>query len=218
MSATSQTCAAPKAGNPPVVGLAGFGLTTLLLQLHTLGLCSTGPVLAMGLIFGGLCQMLAGFQEQKLGNNFGYSAFVSYGAFWIGVGVIWICNALGVFATSGTDLGWFLTAWTGYTAILWLASMRVHAAMFATFTLLLAGFVLLDVGHFGLPVCNTIAAYVLIVCALGAWYMMAAIILNDLAGRTVLSVGKPLLSKFVSQPALRDTRSIAAETVSGAAA
>jgi succinate-acetate transporter protein len=39
-----------KQGNPAVVGLAGFGLTTFLLQLHNLGLCSTGPVLAMGLI------------------------------------------------------------------------------------------------------------------------------------------------------------------------
>ena len=32
-------------GNPAVVGLAGFGLTTLLLQLHNLGLCGLGPVL-----------------------------------------------------------------------------------------------------------------------------------------------------------------------------
>lgn len=39
-----------KTGNPAVVGLAGFGLTTILLQLHNLGLCGLGPVLAMGLI------------------------------------------------------------------------------------------------------------------------------------------------------------------------
>lgn len=222
MSAISQTVAAPKAANPAVVGLAGFGLTTLLLQVHNLGLCSTGPVLAMGLIFGGLCQMIAGFQEQKMGNNFGYTAFVSYGAFWIGVGIIWICNALEVFTTSGTDLGWFLIAWTGYSMILWVASMRIHTAMFTTFTLLIAGFVLLDIGHFGLPVCNTIAAFVLIGCALGAWYMMAGIIINDLAGRAVLPMGQPLLSKSGSQPAVRDTRPIAppvgADAISGATA
>jgi hypothetical protein len=51
-----------KIGNPAVVGLAGFGMTTLILQFHNLGLCSLGPVLAMGLIFGGLAQMIAGFQ------------------------------------------------------------------------------------------------------------------------------------------------------------
>lgn len=184
-----------KYANPAAVGLAGFGLTTLLLQLHNLGLCSTGPVLAMGLIFGGLCQMIAGFQEQKLGNNFGYSAFVSYGAFWIGLGIMWIMNQLGVFKSSHSDVGWFLIVWTGYTAILWLASMRVHKAMFFTFTLLLAGFILLDVGHFGVPDCNTMAAYVLILCALSAWYMMAAVIFNDLAGRVVLPVGRPLVAR-----------------------
>ena len=41
-----------KMGNPAVVGLAGFGLTTLLLQLHNIGICGLGPVLAMGIVFG----------------------------------------------------------------------------------------------------------------------------------------------------------------------
>jgi len=184
---------AAKAGNPAVVGLAGFGLTTLLLQIHNLGFCSTGPVLAMGLIFGGLAQMIAGYQEQKVGNNFGFSAFVSYGAFWIGLGIIWILNTLGVYTSTATDVGWFLVVWTGYTAILWVGSLWIHKAMFVTFSLLLAGFVLLDIGHFGPEIFNTIACYVLIGCALGAWYMMAAIIINDLAGQTLIPVGKPIL-------------------------
>ena len=199
MSASSKT------GNPAVVGLAGFGLTTLLLQIHNLGLCGTGPVLAMGLVFSGLCQMIAGFQEQKVGNNFGYSAFVSYGAFWIGLGLMWIINAVQFqpFVVSHTDVGWFLVAWTGYTAILWVASFRVHRSMAVTFTLLIAGFVLLDIGHFGPAVFNTVAAYVLIACALMAWYMMAAVILNDLAGGVVLPLGRPWVTpRLPKNPAL----------------
>lgn len=58
-----------KNGNPAVVGLAGFGMTTLLLQIHNLGLLEWGPVIAMGIIFGGLAQMIAGFQEQKNGKQ-----------------------------------------------------------------------------------------------------------------------------------------------------
>ena len=46
-----------KNGNPAVVGLAGFGMTTFLLQLHNLGLVGWGPVLGMGIIFGGLAQL-----------------------------------------------------------------------------------------------------------------------------------------------------------------
>jgi uncharacterized protein len=46
----------------------------------------------LGLIFGGLAQMIAGFQEQKMGNHFGYSAFVSYGAFWISLCLLLLGN------------------------------------------------------------------------------------------------------------------------------
>jgi uncharacterized protein len=195
---TNATTSAPKLGNPAVVGLAGFGLTTLLLQIHNLGYCSTGPVLAMGIMFGGLAQMIAGLQEQRMGNNFGYCAFTAYGAFWMGLGIIWVCNLLGVFTSSHTDVGWFLVAWTGFTAILWVGSLMVHKAMAITFSLLLAGFVLLDVGHFGPAIFNTIGAYVLIACALMAWYMLAAIVLNDLAGRTIVPVGSPFIAKRVA--------------------
>jgi succinate-acetate transporter protein len=180
-----------KPANPAVVGLAGFGLTTLVLQFHNVGWAGNGPVIWLGLIFGGLAQMIAGFQEQKMGNNFGYSAFVSYGAFWISLCFMLLGNHFGIFKASATDIGWFLVAWTLYTVILWVGSFRVHGAMAFTFTTLLIGFLLLDIGHFGYPVCNKIAGYELMICAFSAWYMMAGIILNELYGRVVLPMGKP---------------------------
>jgi len=180
-----------KTGNPAVVGLAGFGLTTLLLQFHNIGFLGMGPVVAMGFIFGGLAQMIAGFQEQKLGNNFGYSAFVAFGSFWIGLGIIWMLNHFEIYVSSRSDVGYYLLAWALYSSIMFAASLRVHKAMAITFGLLVIGFVLLILGHFGSPVFNVIAGYELIFCALGAWYMMAAIIINDLAGKVVLPNGKP---------------------------
>jgi succinate-acetate transporter protein len=182
-----------KHANPAVVGLAGFGLTTLVLQFHNVGWMGNGPVIWLGLIFGGLVQLIAGFQEMKTGNSFGYCAFTAYGAFWISLCLMLLANNFGVFPASKTDVGWFLVAWTLFTAILWIGSMRVHGAMATTFTLLLIGFVLLDVGHFGDPIYNKIAGYELMACALAAWYMMARIILNDLFGREVLPAGKAWL-------------------------
>jgi uncharacterized protein len=187
----SDTKTATPMGNPAVVGLAGFGLTTLILQFHNLGLCGMGPIVALGLVFGGMAQMIAGFQEFKCGNNFGYSAFVSYGAFWIALSVILLLNHFGIYKASGTDLGWFLVVWTLYTAILWVAAMRIHGAMASTFTLLLIGFILLDLAHFGYPGLTEVAAYVLIACALNAWYMMAHVIFLQVFGFDLLPVGKP---------------------------
>lgn len=182
-----------KLGNPAVVGLAGFGMTTLLLQFHNIGLMGLGPVVAMGFIFGGLAQMIAGFQEQKTGNNFGYSAFVAYGSFWIGLGLIWMLNHYKIYESSPQEVGYYLLGWALYTAIMFVASFRVHTAMSITFGTLLLGFILLVLGHFGNPIMNVVAGYELIVCALSAWYMMAGIIVNDLAGKTVLPMGKKLI-------------------------
>jgi uncharacterized protein len=177
--------------NPGVVGLAGFGLTTMLLQFHNVGWCGVGPVIALGLIFGGLAQMIAGFQEFKGANNFGYSAFVAYGSFWISLGIIFILNFFNIYHSDTKDVGWFLFGWTLYTFIMWIASLKVHAAMSTTFTLLLVGFILLDFAHFGYPQMTKVAGYELMACALSAWYMMAHTIFLQVFGRDVLPLGKP---------------------------
>jgi succinate-acetate transporter protein len=103
-------------------------------------------------------------------------------------------NHFGIYTSTGADVGVFLVAWTLLTLILWGASLFIHGAMATTFSLLVVGFLLLDVGHFGFPILNTVAAYVLIVCALCAWYMMAAIIINGVAGKALLKVGKPWIN------------------------
>jgi len=178
-------------GNPAVVGLAGFGITTFLLQFHNVGWCGVGPIVAMAFIFGGLAQLVAGFMEFKCANNFGFSAFVSYGAFWIALGIIFILNHYNIYHSSTTDVGWFLVAWTIYTAIMWIPAMRVHGAMAVTFTLLLIGFILLDLAHFGFPGLTKVAGYELMLCATAALYMMAHVIYAQVFGYDVLPVGEP---------------------------
>jgi len=183
-----------KQGNPAVVGLAGFGLTTLMLQFHNLGLCGVGPVLWLGLFFGGAAQLIAGYQEKSTGNNFGYCAFTAYGAFWICLAGIFIGGEYNFFKLTAIDMGFFLLGWTLFTVILWIASFRIHTAMAFTFSTLLIGFIFLVLSKFVNPAFHTAAAIDLIFCAFGAWYMMAGTILADLAGRPVLPMGKPWIS------------------------
>jgi len=192
-------------GNPAVVGLAGFGCTTLLLQFHNLGWCGTGVIFCTALMFGGAAQLIAGFQEFKAGNNFGYSAFTAYGAFWLALAFIFlIMDVQGVpnsfigahLKISGTDVGYFLVVFTLYTAIMLIGAMAVHLAMFLTFLTLLLGFIGLDIVFLtGKNTLLTITALDLIICALLAWYMMAHVIFLQVFGKNVLPVGKPLFSK-----------------------
>jgi len=152
-------------GNPAVVGLAGFGITTLLLQFHNVGWCNMGPILAVAIIFGGIAQLIAGFQEFKCGNNFGYSAFVAYGSFWIAFAVILLCNHYELYVSNGTDIGWFLVGFCVYTLIMLIPAMRVHGMMGLTFLLLTLGFILLIIAHFGYPALTKFAGYELMACA-----------------------------------------------------
>jgi len=136
-------------GNPAVVGLAGFAITTTLLQFHNMGWGGTGTVFCAAMIVGGLMQLMAGFQEFKCGNNFGYSAFCAYGAFWMALGLIWLlADAVPAewkhLKITPFDIGLFLVGYTIYTLFMWVAAIRIHTAMALTFTTLIFGFVGLD--------------------------------------------------------------------------
>jgi succinate-acetate transporter protein len=192
-------------GNPAVVGLAGFGATTLLLQFHNLGWMGTGVVFCTALMFGGLAQLIAGLQEFKTGSTFGYSAFSSYGAFWLALGTIFLILDLqgapntfigGHLKISGTDVGMFLLAFTLYTAIMFIGSLAIHTAMVLTFLTLLLGFIGLDLVFLAdMKGLLTITAWDLIICALLAWYMMAHVIFLQVFGRNILPVGKAWVKK-----------------------
>jgi uncharacterized protein len=181
--------------NPAAVGLGAFGGTTLLLQFHNLGLVGIGAVMWLALIFGGLAQLIAGFLEYRNGNNFGFAAFTTYGAFWIALGGIWMNSQLKFTAISGTDVGWFLVVFTLLTAIYLGGAMRQNSALSWVFLTLLIGFILLDIGHLvpGAAVFNKIAAVELIVCALLAWYLMSHVIFGSL--KIHLPAGKAWLKE-----------------------
>lgn len=181
-SSLSQTKSQPTFGNPAAVGLGAFGATTILLQFHNLGFVGSGAVMWLAFFFGGLAQLIAGFQEFRTGNSFGSAAFVTYGSFWIALGGIFMSTQMNIFNISGTDIGWFLFVFTGLTAIYFIGATKQNGAMAVVFLSLLVGFILLDIGHLvpNAAVFNKIAAVELIFCALSAWYLMAHVILTPL--------------------------------------
>ena len=186
-----------KLGNPAVVGLGGFGMTTLILQFHNLGLVGLGPVIWIGLLFGGAAQIVAGLLEFKTGNNFGFCAFTGYGAFWISLCFYLIfgtnadvAKAFPVLQFDTGGLGMFLLMWTFFTFILFIASMKHHNALALLFLTLLIGFIGLDLKELaGSQIAGTRAAFDLNVCALLAWYLMAVAVYAESGIR--LPVGKP---------------------------
>lgn len=181
----------PLLANPAAVGLGAFGATTLLLQFHNLGFVGTNTVMWLAFFFGGLTQLIAGFLEFKTGNNFGFAAFTTYGAFWIALGGIWLNDQVGFAPISGTDIGWFLVVFTLLTGIYFIGSLKQSSALAWVFLTLLIGFILLDIGHLapGSEVFTRIAGGELIICALSALYLMAHVVLTPLGIN--VPAGKP---------------------------
>ncbi len=188
-----------KLGNPAVVGLAGFGMTTFILQCHNLGWCGIAPVIWLGLCFGGTAQLFAGLMEFKTGNNFGFCAFTGYGAFWISLCLMIIFGKnpelvknYPVMSFNSGDLGFFLVAWTIFTLLLFIASMKHNGALAFIFLTLLLGFVGLDIKEFtGSMLAGNLAAYVLLICALSAFYLMTATVYSE--SDIALPIGAPWL-------------------------
>ena len=189
---------AKKYGNPGVIGLAGFGITTLLLQFHNIGWCGVGPVMACAFIFGGLGQFIGGFHEWKVGNNFGYSAFVTYGSFWMCWGTIQMLNYWNIYKLTKHDVGWWLVGFMVYTSFMVPAACHLHFAMSLTFLTLEVGFWLLIAAHF---VTNEhvdqqltkAAGYDLIPCALSAFWMMGSSVWLQIFGRNIIPLGPALI-------------------------
>ena len=142
-------------GDPAPLGLAGFGITTLLLSLinaQVLPISLTVLVLSLALPFGGLCQLLAGMWAFKRGNTFAGTAFSAYGAFWIAFylfAVVFVPIAITQKATV-TDIdhfkGWFLFAWGVFTLYMFVASLAGARAVQLVFLLLTVTFFLLAIG------------------------------------------------------------------------
>jgi succinate-acetate transporter protein len=179
--------------NPAPLGLMGFGLTTVLLNLHNAGLIGIGSmILAMGIFYGGLAQIIAGIMEWKKKNTFGMVAFTSYGFFWISLVALLVMPRFGIAeAADKTAMAAYLFVWGLFSVVLFIATLRMNRALMLVFFALVVLFFLLAAGDAtGIPLITRIAGYEGIACGLGAIYIGAAQILNEVYGRTVLPLGQ----------------------------
>jgi hypothetical protein len=179
--------------NPAPLGLAGFGITTLLLNVVNAGIIhksDIGMVLPMGLFYGGLAQFLAGMWEFKKNNTFGATAFSSYGAFWMGFAIMEILIMNGVMGSVSAEGGLtvFLVAWGIFTTYMFIGTLRLSVALQVVFAGLAILFYLLAIGEHNSDV-HKIAGYEGLFTAAAALYASAAQIINETWGRVVLPLG-----------------------------
>ena len=195
--------------DPGPLGLAAFALTTFILSLSNASLmpATLGALfLTLGLFYGGVAQVIAGYVEFKKNNAFGATAFTSYGLFWISLSSMVYLEKTGVLnfgADAKAAVGFFLLAWTIFTAYMWIATFRLNVGLLVTFSLLMVTFVLLVLTEFAV-ISGPLGGYFGLATAFSAWYCSAAGIINPIFGRTVLPMGD-----LTVKPAVKASRKTA---------
>jgi uncharacterized protein len=178
--------------NPAPLGLCAFGTTTVLLNFHNAGLFEMNSmILAMGIFYGGLAQVIAGVLEAKKNNTFGLTAFTSYGFFWLSLVALVVMPKMGwVAAPSENAMVAYLAVWGVFTLLLFFGTLRLSRALQFVFATLTVLFFLLALGDYTAnSAIKHFAGYEGIICGASAIYTGVAGLLNEQFGRIVLPVG-----------------------------
>ncbi len=188
-----------KLANPAPLGLLGFGLTTVLLNLHNAGFFPIDTmILAMGLAYGGLAQVIVGAMEFKRGNTFGTVAFTSYGLFWWSLVALLVLPSFsftGISAPTETAMAAYFFMWGLFTFAMFFGTLKTNRALQFVFASLTVLFFLLtareltgNAAVIGDLTIGTIAGYEGVICGLSAVYLAFAEVLNEMHQKTVLPI------------------------------
>jgi succinate-acetate transporter protein len=186
--------------NPAPLGLLGFGMTTVLLNLHNAGYFGFNTmILGMGLAYGGIAQIIAGIQEWKKGNTFGATAFTSYGLFWLSLVALFMLTGYDKPDKTATASYFFM--WGLFTLVMFFATLKLNKALQVVFGTLFVLFFLLCIrdatatsaAGFSSTI-GKIAGYEGILCGASAVYAGLAQVINEVYGKVVLSIG-PVAAK-----------------------
>lgn len=177
--------------NPAPLGLMGFGMTTVLLNLHNAGIFELGSmILGMGIFYGGLAQVIAGIMEWKKGNTFGTTAFTSYGFFWLSLVALIIMPKMGLIeAPENSAMVAYLVMWGLFTGVLFIATLKLNRALQFVFASLTVLFFLLALGDYTNSVTiKQIAGYEGIICGFSAIYTALAQVMNEVYKKNILPI------------------------------
>ncbi len=177
-----------KMANPAPLGLIGFGMTTVLLNIHNMGLMPLSiTIVAMGIAVGGLAQIIAGIMEFKTGNTFGATAFTAYGCFWWTLVLVWIFPK--PVPADLFSVGVYLTIWGIFSTFMFIAALthsNITKIVFGTVVLLFFTLALAD--FTGSTTIRTIGGAIGFICGAAAMYNSVAIVINGEYGREVLKM------------------------------
>ena len=194
--------------SPAVVGLMGFGTTTMIAGLSNLptpygaGFGGNWVVYGMAVAFGGIAQLIAGLIALRKGNMFAGSAFMGYGAFWLAF-TLMLTSFTSQLPAADAPAIFYGVAGFAFIWMLFTFSFLINApkhgwGIFMVFLFLFIAFILLTVKFFSIAAgqttfnadqsANWAVGGEIILTGFIAWYVATADLTNWNYGRKVLPV------------------------------
>jgi uncharacterized protein len=187
----------PKVANPAPLGLAAFGVTTVVLSSINAGLLppeATAAVVPLAFAFGGLAQLITGVLEYANGNTFGTVAFTAYGAFWLWYStLVWSIGAGWLKPPAASGVATALLMWGVFTLYMWVATFKANKGIFTTFLCLWITFFLLAAGDFGWAPGKKLGGILGLVTGAVALYVSFAEVVNTTFGTEAIPLGRPMV-------------------------
>ncbi len=180
------------------MGLLGFGITTVLLNLHNAGAFQLDTmILSMGLAYGGLAQIIAGLMEYRRGNTFGTVVFTSYGLFWWSLVMLILLPETTIFtglqSPSTNSLGAYFLLWAIFTLAMAYGTLKATKTLQVVFVTTAVLFFMLSITSFldnpvlfGSFTLNNLTGIEGVICGSSAIYLAVADVLNEVHQKIIL--------------------------------
>jgi uncharacterized protein len=182
---------------PAALGLTGLAVAALVIGSGYLGLTSgteKSLMIPWILFFGATAQLLAGATDFKKNNIFGATVFTIYAMTMYSI-------SLTLFITIFTDVTFDITHYAFgligvliFTLIATIASLRTNKVLYTILIVVDVALILL-IPHYLNGFTSQPSGLFLILTSALSFYAVAAIMINTMAGKTVLPMGSPIIKK-----------------------
>lgn len=180
--------------NSAPLALAAFSVCAFMLSMINAGFVTPFAaqyVWVVGLMFGGITQLIAGLIQLRTGNTFTGVLFSAYGAFWLSLfAIARVAQSSVPAAEQGHALALFLYAYGAFTVFMLLASFRTNVVTIAALAVLVLTLFLLAAGNdSGVTAIIRIGGYTGLLLAGLSAYLSAAAVFEAAYGRDLLPLG-----------------------------
>ncbi len=195
-SETTVTKLPMHAADPAPLGLIGLAVATLVLASTDLGLVSSAAkslMIPWVLFFGATAQLIAGTIEFKRNNIFGATVFTTYSMTMYAIALTLFIT---IFAGVEFDIahyGFGLIAILVFSLIATTASLITNKMLFIILIFVDLAVIAL-IPHYLYGITAFPAGVFLLCTSVSSFYTAMAILLNNMTGKTILPLGKPIWS------------------------